>query len=99
VFKAPLCCYGVVSATSHNNVAVCFETRYTAFFQFLQMGLFMKKVVMIIIEKDDFSIHYECSGCGHVARATQTFEKSKTCPKCKAPIDYFETFEDESEES
>ncbi len=55
------------------------------------------KVVMVIIENDDFSISYECSGCGAVAKATNKLEKSKVCPKCKAPIDYFEVMEEEDE--
>ncbi len=56
------------------------------------------KVVMVIIENNDFSISYECSGCGSIAKATQKFEKSVLCPKCKAPIDYFEVVEEEEDE-
>jgi rRNA maturation endonuclease Nob1 len=41
---------------------------------------------MEIIEKPDFSMWWQCSNCGHIAKDTKKFMKLKACPSCGSEI-------------
>lgn len=41
---------------------------------------------MELVEDAEFNLTWECYGCGTAHKATDKFERSKTCPACGATI-------------